>query len=174
MSISKGKVVALAVAVVSLSFFLGYVSMQKRQSKAPNETSSIQNQQTSVQEERVATQEPAKPEESSYEKALIKAVSSAPLLAAVVQGRDYSDIGSALIAEYDLAVVPRVGGGEVYVWSYKTAPEKTWIQVEHVGDNIFQVGMQIGLKTQRAMFLVDLKNGAIEKQLDTFSAQMGF
>ena len=174
MSIPKGKVVALAVAVVSLSFFLGYVSMHKRQSRAANETSGVQSQQTYVQKEQAATRESAKPEESSYEKALIQAVSSAPLLEAVVQGRDFSDIASALHAEYDIAVVPRVGGGEVYLWSYKTAPEKTWIQVEHMGDNIFQVGMQIGLKTQQALFLVDLKNGAVEKKLDTFSAQMGF
>jgi len=174
MSISKGKVAALAVAVIGLSFFLGYVSMQKRQSGAANETSGVQGQQTYVQKEQAGTQESAKPEKSSYEKALIQAVSSAPLLEAVVQGRDFSDIASALQAEYNVAMVPRVGGGEVYVWSYKTAPEKTWIQVEHMGDNIFQVGMQIGLETQRAMFLVDLNNGAVEKKFDSFSAQMGF
>ncbi|HUV37480.1 MAG TPA: hypothetical protein VMX58_11120 [Patescibacteria group bacterium] len=174
MHFSKGKALTLIVAVVCVSFFINYASMEKRQSKATNERQYLQSQRINVQEEQLAKQKPARPDKSSYEEALIRAISSAPLLVAVVEGRDYSNIASALHAEYDVTVVPRVGGGEVLLWSYKNAPEKTWIQVEHIGDNIFQVGMQIGLKTQRTMFLVDLNNGAVEKKLDTFSAQMGY
>jgi hypothetical protein len=116
----------------------------------------------------------AKSNSFSHAEALITTLHSAGPIAIVINGKEQKGLASAIFKDYALKVVSRVGGGEVYIWSYKTAPERTWIQVEHMGDNIFQVGMQVGLETQRAMFLVDLKNGAVDKKLDTFSAQMGY
>jgi hypothetical protein len=112
--------------------------------------------------------------EESYREALVKAVSTAPLLVAVLEGREFTDIESALRANYKLQIKPRVGGGSIYHWAYRNAPSKSWISVEHIGNDIYEVNMQIGMPSQKAKFLTDLRNGAVEKRYDTISAQMGF
>ena len=149
--------------------------MSKRdQSYSTKKTLHEQSNRQDIVTNRAGNLKPSQPSETVYEKAVIQALSSAPLIVAVLEGREYNDIKSALDGKYNLKVMPRVGGGEIYVWSNKNAPSKTWIQAEHVNNNIFEVALQIGLQTQRAMFLVDLNNGAVEKKYDTFSAQMGY
>lgn len=174
MSLQKIVRIMIVVIMIWLGAYLGTISLQRNKSHYSNETSSSQSYQQNRSITQVASSKPTKPDQSKYEKAVIQSISSAPLLVAVIEGREYIDIESALRDKYSLKVKPRVGGGEIYVWSYNNAPYKTWIQAEHVRNEIFEVALQIGRKSQRAMFYVDLNNGAVEKQYDTFSAQIGY
>ena len=112
--------------------------------------------------------------QESHLKALKMVITSAPMLKSVVLGRKFQDVDTALNEEYQVSSLPKVGGGVIYQWSYKEAPNNTWIQVEHQEKSIFVVSMQIGMRSQQAQYVADISNGAVQRRFDSFSSQLGY
>jgi len=105
-----------------------------------------------------------KPNRAAFEKALALAINSDPMVGALVYGRNEHDLQKVLSSEYTLRVQPKVGGGDVYVWTWNKEPLMSYLQVKVAEKGIFQVYMDLG-GAGKAQFLVDTRNGAVERQL---------
>jgi hypothetical protein len=105
-----------------------------------------------------------KPKRAAFEKALALAIDSDPFVGALVYGQNEHDLQKVLSSEYTLQVQPKVGGGDVYVWTWNKEPLLSSLQVKAVDKGVFQAYMDLG-HAGKAQFLVDIRNGAVERQV---------
>lgn len=106
-------------------------------------------------------------------KALLLMIDNAPLIGAVVKVEDKS-VKEGLAHNFIHKIKPRVGGGESHIWVYKEAPDRSWFMVENTfNERVYKVSFQIGNPNQAGSYLVDIENGAVERQLDSFSSALG-
>lgn len=111
--------------------------------------------------------------ESDSRNSLIMVIKNVPVLNAVIVGNNPS-ISNVIKNDFTLKKVPIVGGDYCYKWYYKEAPDKTYFEVKHKSDRIYNIYFRVGYSYQDGSYNVDLSNNAIEREYDNFSRLSGF